>query len=151
MKDPRSFTIPCNIGDSYYGITLYDLERTNDDYTSIGGRSLSHPEGKIKDILVCMDKFIFLVDFIVLDFETDKEVQIILGRPFLATSETLINVKKDDQVTFNVFIAMIFPITIEECSTMFEIEMLVSTKWELNSIDDLLERILVSNPHSKII
>ena len=34
------------------------------------------------------------MDFIVLDFEADKEVQIILGKPFLATGKTLIDVKK---------------------------------------------------------
>ena len=57
-----------------------------------------------------VDKFIFLVDFIVLDFEADKEVPIILGRHFLATGNTLIDVQKgeltmivnDQQITFNV-------------------------------------------------
>lgn len=39
-----------------------------------------------------IDKFIFLLDFIVLDFEADKKVHIILGKPFLATSKTLIDV-----------------------------------------------------------
>ena len=47
---------------------------------------------KIEDVLVNVDKFIFLVDFIVLDFEADKEVPIILGRPFLAMENTLIDV-----------------------------------------------------------
>ena len=41
-----------------------------------------------------VDKFIFPVDFIVLDFEVDKEVPIILGRPFLATGKILIDVQK---------------------------------------------------------
>ena len=41
-----------------------------------------------------VDKFIFPVDFIVLDFEVDKEVPIILGRPFLVTGTTLIDVQK---------------------------------------------------------
>ena len=34
--------------------------------------SHAYPEGKIKDVLVKVDTFIFLVDFIVLDFEADK-------------------------------------------------------------------------------
>ena len=50
-------------------------------------------------------------DFIVLDYEADKEVPVILGRPFLATEKTLIDVQKkeltqrvvDEKVTFNVF------------------------------------------------
>ena len=64
--------------------------------------------------MVHVDKFIFPIDFVILDFEVDKEVPIILGRPFLATGRTLINVQKgtltirvqDDQVTFNVFKSM---------------------------------------------
>ncbi|KAH9744107.1 hypothetical protein KPL70_003546 [Citrus sinensis] len=80
----------------------------------LADRSHAYPEGKIEDVLVKVDKFIFPVDFIVLDFEADKEVPIILGRPFLATGKTLINVQKgeltmrvnDQQVTFNVLEAM---------------------------------------------
>ena len=48
----------------------------------------------IEDVLVKVDKFIFLADFIFLDMEEDKEIPIILGRPFLATSEALIDVQK---------------------------------------------------------
>ena len=48
-------------------------------------RSHAYPEGKIEDVPVKVDKFFFLVDFIVLDFEANKKVPIILGRPFLAT------------------------------------------------------------------
>lgn len=39
-----------------------------------------------------MDKFILLVDFVVLDMEEDQEISIILGRPFLATGRALIDV-----------------------------------------------------------
>ena len=61
-----------------------------------------------------------------LDYEADKEVPIILGRPFLATGRTLIDVQKgeltmrvhDEQVTFNVFKAMQFPDDVEECAAM---------------------------------
>ena len=57
-------------------------------------RSHAYPKGKIEDVLVKVEKFIFLVDFIVLDFEAGKKVPIILGRPFLATGKTLIDVQK---------------------------------------------------------
>ena len=36
----------------------------------------------IEDVLVKVDKFIFLVDFTVLDMEKDREIPIILGRLF---------------------------------------------------------------------
>ena len=55
-------------------------------------RSLKHPRGIIEDVLVKMDKFSFRTDFIVLDIEEDKEIPIILGRPFLAMGRALIDV-----------------------------------------------------------
>ena len=55
-------------------------------------RELKHHRGEIEDVLVKVDKFIFLADFIVLDMEEDKEIPIILGRPFLATDRAMIDV-----------------------------------------------------------
>ena len=43
-------------------------------------RSYIRLEGKIEDMLVKVGEFIFLADFIVVDFEVDKEVPIILGK-----------------------------------------------------------------------
>ena len=45
----------------------------------------------IEDVLVKVDKFIFPVDFIVLDMEEDKEIPILLGKPFLATGRAMID------------------------------------------------------------
>ncbi|KAL4363294.1 hypothetical protein GQ457_04G021310 [Hibiscus cannabinus] len=47
------------------------------------------PEGKIEDILVKVDKFIFPADFLILDCEANIDAPIILGRPFLATGRIL--------------------------------------------------------------
>ena len=68
----------------------------------------------IEDVLVKVDKLIFLVDFIVLDMEKDREIPIILGRPFLATGRAMIDVLRgelklrvqDDEVKFSVFDAI---------------------------------------------
>ena len=62
----------------------------------LANRSHVYSEGKIEDVLVKVDKFIFPVDFIVLDFEADKEMPIILGRPFLTTGKTLIDMQKGE-------------------------------------------------------
>lgn len=43
-----------------------------------------------------MDKLIFPVDFIILDFEADKKVHIILGKPFFAIGKTLIDLQKEE-------------------------------------------------------
>ena len=58
--------------------------------------SIVKPEGIIEDVLVKVGKFIFLVDFVVINMEEDKHVPLLLGRPFLATGAALINVKKGD-------------------------------------------------------
>ena len=56
-------------------------------------RSITYPREIVEDVLVKVDKFIFPVDFIVLDMEEDYEVSIILGRPFLATGRAMIDVQ----------------------------------------------------------
>ena len=90
----------------------------------------------IEDVLVKVDKFIFLEDFIVLDMEEDKEIPIILGKPFLATGEALIDVQKrelkfrvqDDEVTFNVFKAMRHPTECDACFLVETFEAIVSSQ-----------------------
>ena len=71
----------------------------------------------IEDVIVKVDKFIFPAYFIVLDMEEDKEIPIILGRPFLAAGGALIDVHKGelklralgDEITFHVFRNMKLP------------------------------------------
>ena len=58
-------------------------------------RSTRAPKGLLDDVLIKMGEFIYAVDFVVLkiEFVADSDAQIpdILGRPFLATSNALIN------------------------------------------------------------
>ncbi|KAM6551726.1 hypothetical protein CsatB_001534 [Cannabis sativa] len=142
LKDPGSFTIPISIGGRDVGRALCDLgpsinlmpmsifrklgigeARPTTVTLQLADRSMAHPEGKIEDVLVQVDKFIFPADFIILDYEEDREVPIILGRPFLATGRTLIDVEKgeltmraqDEQATFKVFHPMRAPDAIGEC------------------------------------
>ena len=55
-------------------------------------KTIRFPRGIIEDVLVKVDKFIFPVDFVVLDIEEDNNTPLILGRPFLATGKTIIDV-----------------------------------------------------------
>jgi len=60
----------------------------------LADRFVKGPRGIVEDVLVQVDKFIYLVDFIVLDtqpVEACNLIPVILGRPFLATSNALIN------------------------------------------------------------
>ncbi|XP_070045752.1 uncharacterized protein [Nicotiana tomentosiformis] len=59
------------------------------------------PLGVIEDVLVRVDKFIFLEDFVILDYEVDYEVPIIIGRPSLATRKALVDVEAKE-LTFQV-------------------------------------------------
>ena len=136
LKDPGSFTIPCSIGNAIFERDLCDLganinfmplsifrrlglgEACPTTVTfQLADRSLKHPRGVIEYVLVKVDKFIFPIDFIVLDMEEDKEIPIILGKPFLGTGRAMIDVQRgelkltvqEDVVKFNVFEAMKHP------------------------------------------
>ena len=64
----------------------------------------------LNDVLIKVDSFIFLVDFLVPNFEVDFKVPIILRRPFLATCRDLIDMEKghmtfrlnNEEATFNI-------------------------------------------------
>ncbi|KAK5774973.1 hypothetical protein PVK06_042837 [Gossypium arboreum] len=111
LKDPGSFTIPCligrldvnnalaNLGASinvmpYKMFKQLGLGKPKQTRMSIqlADKTIRFPGGIIEDVLVKIDKFIFPVDFVVLNIEEDSNVPLILGRPFLATARTIINV-----------------------------------------------------------
>jgi len=52
------------------------------------------PEGIVEDMLVWVDKFVFRVDFLVVNMEEDREVPLILGRPFLATGRSILDIQE---------------------------------------------------------
>nr|GEU34026.1 DNA-directed DNA polymerase [Tanacetum cinerariifolium] len=55
-------------------------------------RSITHPKGVAEDVFVKVGKFHFLTDFMVVDFEADPRVSLILGRSFLRIGCALIDV-----------------------------------------------------------
>ena len=113
-KDPWSPTISVNIGGTCVDKALLDLGASVNllPYSvykqpglgelkpttitlSLADRSVKIPKGIVEDVLVKVDKFYYPVDFVVLDTEPMAEgtnhVPIILGRPFLAASNAIIN------------------------------------------------------------
>ncbi|GJV14012.1 reverse transcriptase domain-containing protein [Tanacetum coccineum] len=58
----------------------------------LADRSITKPIGIAKDVHLMVGKFQFLADFVVVDFEPDPRVPLILGRSFLKTSRALIDV-----------------------------------------------------------
>ncbi|XP_027156543.1 uncharacterized protein LOC113757463 [Coffea eugenioides] len=94
LKDPGSFTVPCTIGNVEFSKALCDLGASVSLIPLTVPRTIRHPMGILENVFIKVQKFIIPVDFIVLDMEEDVNVPIILGRPFLATAGTIIDVKR---------------------------------------------------------
>ena len=112
-KDPGSLTISVNIGGTCIDKSLLDLGanvnllpysvykqglrelKPTTITLSLADRSVKISKSIVKDVLVKVDKFYYLVDFVVLDTDPvergTNHVLIILGRPFWATSNSIIN------------------------------------------------------------
>ncbi|RVW94338.1 Transposon Ty3-I Gag-Pol polyprotein [Vitis vinifera] len=123
-KDPGCPTISVNIGGTHVEKALLDLGASVNllPYSvykqlglgglkpttmtlSLADRSVKIPRGVIEDVLVQVDKFYYPVDFVVLDTDSsvkeENYVPIILGRPFLATSNAIVNCRNGVmQLTF---------------------------------------------------
>ena len=151
-KDPEIFTIPCTIGESKFENAMLDLGASiNVMPTSIfnslalgplqntgvviqlANRSNAHPAGLVEDVLVKVNNLVFPADFYILDMEGETQssrAPIILGRPFLRTARTKIDVYTgtlsmefgDSIVQFDIFNAtMKHPV---EEHSLFQIEVL---------------------------
>ncbi|XP_060194973.1 uncharacterized protein LOC132624170 [Lycium barbarum] len=111
LGDPGSFTIPCTLGGVYFEKALCDSgasinlmsfsifrkfdpgEIKNISVSlQFADQSTKKTKGIIENILVRVDKFVFPVDFIILEMQQCPNEPIILGRPFLATGRTIIDV-----------------------------------------------------------
>ncbi|CAH9091263.1 unnamed protein product [Cuscuta epithymum] len=130
-NDPDMFTIPCKIGDTLFPRALLDLGASINviSYSlykslklgpmhdtgvviQLADRSSTYPKGVVEDVLVKVENLIFPVDFYILEMETDnRATPILLGRPFLKTAQTKIDVSNgsltlefdDQKVEFNIF------------------------------------------------
>ncbi|GJY03586.1 reverse transcriptase domain-containing protein [Tanacetum coccineum] len=58
----------------------------------LANRSIAYPFGVAEDVFVKVGKFHFLTDFVVVDYDVDPRVPLILRRPFLRTARALIDV-----------------------------------------------------------
>nr|GEV65719.1 putative reverse transcriptase domain-containing protein [Tanacetum cinerariifolium] len=64
----------------------------------LADRSIQYPRGIIENVLIKVDKFFLPIDFVILDILKDSRDPIILGRPFLETARTRIDVFNKDNV-----------------------------------------------------
>ncbi|GJX15319.1 reverse transcriptase domain-containing protein [Tanacetum coccineum] len=128
LGDPGKFLIPCDflgmdvchaLADLGVSINLMFLsfwkklslpELTPTRMTlELADRSITHPKGLAEDVYIKVGKFHFPTNFVVVDFEADPRVPLILGRSFLRIGRALIDVYGEEitlrvdneSVTFN--------------------------------------------------
>ncbi|GJT20513.1 reverse transcriptase domain-containing protein, partial [Tanacetum coccineum] len=129
LGDPDKFLIPCDFSGMVECLALADLGASINlmplsvwkklslpDLTStrmtleLADRTITRPKGVAEDVFVKVGKFHYLADFVVVDFDADPRVPLILERPFLRTARALIDVYgeeitlryNDEAITFNV-------------------------------------------------
>ncbi|GJW58639.1 reverse transcriptase domain-containing protein [Tanacetum coccineum] len=129
LGDPGKFLIPCDFPKLDECLALADLGASINliplsvwkklslpDLTptrmtlELANRSVSYPKGVAEDVFVKVGKFYFPSDFVVIDYDVDPWVPLILGRPFLRTTRALIDVHgeeltlqvNDEAITFKV-------------------------------------------------
>ena len=83
-------------------------------------KSMAQPEGIMEDVVVKVGKFIFQIDYVIIDIEEDKKIPLLLGKPFLATGEALINVKKGE-FTLRVIIEEVH-FSLNQCLKQHDVE-----------------------------
>ncbi|GJR64747.1 reverse transcriptase domain-containing protein [Tanacetum coccineum] len=130
---PESFLIPCKLANSVEYLALADLGASINQmpyslYVALSGTTLKptrmsirlanhtyqYPMGVAENMLIQVGKFMFPVDFVILQMEEDDRVPLILGRPFLHTADAIIRVKnkelnlgiREDRATFLIDKAM---------------------------------------------
>ncbi|XP_023743721.2 uncharacterized protein LOC111891890 [Lactuca sativa] len=115
MGDPRRLTLPCEFGNnlktyplassgasisinlmpfSFYQKLNIQKMKAMKMTIHMENRLVTHPRGIVEDILVKIGKFVFPVDFVVIDMKEDVNVPIILGRPLLNTARALVDIRE---------------------------------------------------------
>nr|GEW89326.1 reverse transcriptase domain-containing protein [Tanacetum cinerariifolium] len=88
----------------------------------LADRSITRPKGVVEDVFIKVGKFHFPTNFVVVDFEADPRVPLILGRSFLKTGRALIDVYgeeitlrvNNESVTFNLNQTMRYSLTYDD-------------------------------------
>ncbi|GJS94497.1 reverse transcriptase domain-containing protein [Tanacetum coccineum] len=79
LGDPGKFLIPCG-------------------FSELKCKALADLAGIARDVFVPVGKFTFPADFIIVDYESDPRVPLILGRRFLRTARALIDVHREEMI-----------------------------------------------------
>ncbi|CAL2240576.1 unnamed protein product [Prunus armeniaca] len=176
LKDPGSFTIPCLIGNQRFehalldlgasinlmpfsvfeSLNLGELKKTSVSI-QLADRSIKYPKGVLEDVLVKVNELIFPADFLVLEMEEvpipGKDLPLILGRPFMRTARTKIDVYEgtltmafdEETVEFKVFDALKYPNDDHACFSIDVLEQMVQETFSASQGETPLERALIQS------
>nr|GEZ05802.1 hypothetical protein [Tanacetum cinerariifolium] len=90
LRDPRKVLISC-------GFSLPELISTRMTL-KLANRAICSPAGIARDVFIPVGEFAFPVDFVIVDYESDSRVPLILGRPFLRSARALIDVHGEEMI-----------------------------------------------------
>nr|GEY75746.1 hypothetical protein [Tanacetum cinerariifolium] len=115
-RDPGKFLIPCSFGELkckaladlgasinlmplsvWKKLGLPELISTRITF-ELANRAVCTPSGIARDVFVSVGKFTFPADFVIVDYESDPRVPLILGRPFLQTAHALIDILGEEMI-----------------------------------------------------
>ncbi|XP_021755965.1 uncharacterized protein LOC110721142 [Chenopodium quinoa] len=168
-SDPGMFTVPVTIGDTTFHRAMLDLGASINviPYSlfkslelgplhetgvviQLTDRSNVYPKGVVEDVLVKVDELIFPADFYVLDMEHDRQaVPILLGRPFLKTARTKIDVFTSSltmefdgqEIVYNIYNSMKYPVDTHSLCSIDIIDPIVQDVFDVKGEDALLTSI----------
>jgi hypothetical protein len=122
----------------------------------LADRSIKYPLEQVEDLPLQVRKFYILIDFIVIEIDEDHDTLLILGRPFLNTADTQIDVRRGkltfeiekEKVEFDMFKALKYLANDGNFCRVDMIDVIVKEKFEKLSIDDPIDR-LITYPANK--
>ncbi|GKC74410.1 reverse transcriptase domain-containing protein [Tanacetum coccineum] len=89
LGDPGKFLSPCS-------------------FSELNCKALADLAGIARDVFVPVGRFTFLADFVIVDYESDPRVPLILGRPFLRTARALIDMHGEELILCDDYLEDLF-------------------------------------------
>nr|XP_016447284.1 PREDICTED: uncharacterized protein LOC107772301 [Nicotiana tabacum] len=154
IKDPGSFTIPMRIREIDVGRALCDLGSS----INLMPLSVLKQLGLGAPRPTTIGNFIFPADFIILDYEADELVPIILGRSLLATGDAIIKVREgkmtlgvdNEEAVFNVYRAIQLPRHYEDLAMISVVKINELAVEPITFKEDALEKALILFNHLEL-
>jgi hypothetical protein len=166
LQDQDSFTIPCVIGSTKFnralcglGASVSLMSKSVFDRIGVGelvssriflqltDRSVKYLLRQVEDLSLQVEKFYIPIDFVVIEMDENPDTPLILGRPFLNTVGTQIDVMggkltfeiRKEKIEFDMFKALKYPANDGNLCMVDMIDVIVKEEFEKLSIDDPID------------